>query len=81
MLCIKRLALQNVIFFKKAAFNFCAHPLTFVTGRNLNAGGSTNAAGKSLFFSQIHDLIFGIPIVGSRRDRIDRWSDHRRGSQ
>jgi DNA repair exonuclease SbcCD ATPase subunit len=70
MLRFRQVHLTNVGLFKKAKFDFQSSSLTFVTGLNQNAGNSTNAAGKSFFFSQIYDLIYGVPILGSRRDRL-----------
>lgn len=70
MLKFVALHLRNVLFFKKVSVRLDQHPLTFILGRNWNAGGSTNAAGKSLLFSQIPELLFGSPIVGVKKDRL-----------
>lgn len=64
------LHLRNVLFFKKASFKLDGQPLAFIYGRNWNASGGTNAAGKSLLFSQIPELIYGEPLVGVKRDRL-----------
>lgn len=64
------LHLRNVLFFKNVSVRLDQQPLTFILGRNWNAGGSTNAAGKSLLFSQIPELLFGEPIVGVKKDRL-----------
>lgn len=70
MLQFVALHLRNVLFFKKVSVRLDENPLTFILGRNWNAGGSTNAAGKSLLFSQIPELLFGSPIVGVKKDRL-----------
>lgn len=70
----KAIHLRNVLFYKKASIRLDKNPLTFIYGRNWNSSGSTNAAGKSLLFSQIPELIFGEPIIGVKRDRLRNGS-------
>lgn len=68
-----KLKLKNRPFFKSLnQFDFGIKGLTVVHGLNLNSGnsGNTNAAGKSLLFSNLQDLFYREVLVGSRRDRV-----------
>ena len=56
----------NIPFYKKASFDFQKHPITVVSGKNMNAPGSTNAAGKSFFFLQVREFIHGSDTVQDR---------------
>lgn len=62
---LRRIGLKNIIYFKKASLSF-RPGLTFILGRNKNAGGkkASNAAGKSSLFFPVYSAFgFSNPIV------------------
>ena len=71
---IGKLKIEGRPMFSKAEeFDFGKKGLTVVHGLNLNAGSGTsapNAAGKSMLFSNLQDLLYQDVLVGSRRDRV-----------
>lgn len=65
----QKLRLVDTHLFKDQAFRLDAKGLSVIYGRNKNANGNTNAAGKSLFFSMLPEIIFGSPSTGDARDK------------
>lgn len=58
-------------FFKKQSFDFSTPGVKLILGKNLNASASnTNGAGKSMFFSQLPELLLNEVLHGTSRDQI-----------
>lgn len=68
--------LENVHFFKDQAFDFNHKGVSLILGSNANAGASTNTngVGKSLFFSQLPEMLMDEPLIGTRADRLRKGS-------
>lgn len=63
--------LQGTPLFKDAEFRLARKGISVIHGRNLNTSNKNpNGAGKSFFFSQLPELIFGTPVVGNQKDRL-----------
>lgn len=60
MITYKRIRLKNVLYYKEVEFDLSATGLDLVLG--------DNGAGKSLLFTQIPELIFGRPPIGTKKD-------------
>lgn len=69
-----KMRLKGVHYFKDATFDFDQKGITLILGRNRNAGGNTNAAGKSFLMSQLPEMIHNVPLVGVRADRTREGS-------
>lgn len=58
-------------FFKDQKFDLSSSGLSLILGKNLDSSNQNpNGAGKSLFFSQLPELLLSEPIVGDRKDTI-----------
>lgn len=67
----KSLECKNVLLYKHAKFDFAHKGLSVVYADNRDAGRkSTNAAGKSFFFSQIPEMLGICPPLTSKSDKL-----------
>jgi DNA repair exonuclease SbcCD ATPase subunit len=65
--------LTGVHYFADQGFDFDQEGISLILGENRNSGKdkqNTNAVGKSLFFSQLPEMITEEPRVGTRADRL-----------
>lgn len=70
MRLFKKLTLTNVPWFKQQSFRLDQKGITVVLGKNLNTPtASTNAAGKSYFFSHLPEVLLDETVGGNRKDR------------
>ena len=79
MTTFHRFQIADAPFYRKAAFDFTENRITVVTGHNHNTG-SSNAAGKTLFFQYLRDFIFGTEVQQDRTRNgkwAFSWSTHR----
>ena len=72
MTTFNKFQIADAPFYKRASFDFTENAVTAVTGRNLNTG-SSNAAGKTLFFQYLRDFIFGTDVQQDRT-RDGKWA-------
>ena len=69
------LTLTGMPFFKSETFQLNQKGISLILGLNLDSSNNnTNGAGKSLFFSQLPEIIQGDPIIGNKRDLIRKGS-------
>lgn len=72
---IKSFRLEGLPFFKDQSFDFQRKGVSLILGKNFDSSNENpNAAGKSLFFSELAELITRRPLIGERRDTIRRGS-------
>lgn len=65
------LHLESMPFFKRQSFNLAQKGVSLILGRNLDSSNqNTNGCGKSLFFSQLPELLIGEPTIGFKQDLI-----------
>jgi hypothetical protein len=74
MLRITKMGIADTSLFKSQVFKF-QEGITYVYG--LNRTGRTrepngNAAGKSMFFSRMVELLYDEPVVGTKKDKFKK---------
>jgi DNA repair exonuclease SbcCD ATPase subunit len=69
MIIFKKLRLRNLLFYEDQTFDLATPGIRLILGKNLNSSSDNpNGAGKSLFFSQLPELLLNEQLHGTRRD-------------
>lgn len=69
MIKFSSLRVKKLLFYEDQSFDFSSPGIKLILGKNLNSSADNpNGAGKSLFFSQLHDLLADEQLHGSKRD-------------
>ena len=75
MIEFQSLTLKAMPFFRDQTFNLARKGVSLILGRNLDSSNhNTNGAGKSLFFSQLPEILIGEPTIGNKKDLIRKGS-------